>query len=388
MRKIAVFTGTRSEYGLLYWIISGLQKSPIAELQLIVGGMHLSKEFGYTISQIRDDGFKVSAELDFLSTTNTHLGISKSMSSALISASNSFESLQPDLLVILGDRYESFAVAQAAMLARIPIAHIHGGEITEGLIDEAIRHSLTKMSHLHFSSTDEYSLRIQQLGENPNHIFNFGAPGIDNINKLNLLSRKDLSELMSFNLTKDFFIVTHHPVTLLDNSGIEELQNLLSILDEYQQFQLVISYPNADANNSDVIKILRAYAEREPQRIYLTKSLGQLKYLSCMSHAKLVIGNSSSGIIEAPSFKIPTINIGSRQRGRVKGKTIISCDGEAQTIKESIELSLSKKFRDSCQDAINPYGDGNASELIVDKLIKHSLENILIKKFFDVGINS
>ena len=249
MRKIAVFTGTRAEYGLLYWIIKGLNDAKEIDLKLMVGGMHLSPEFGNTIDEIKNDGFKIDHSFEFLLSSETPQGISKSMGLALISASEFFERNRPDLLLVLGDRYEAFSVAQAAMIARIPIAHIHGGEITKGLIDEAIRHSITKMSHYHYTSTKQYRNRIIQLGENPKNIFNYGAPGIDNIKKLSLLSSSTLSDKFNIFLDKPYFMATYHPVTLSENKGEIELKNLINALDEFKNFNVIFSYPNADTNS-------------------------------------------------------------------------------------------------------------------------------------------
>ena len=383
MRKIAVFTGTRAEYGLLYWIIKGLHDSSDAELKLIVGGMHLSTEYGYTVDQILKDEIPISECLEFLVSSKTSVGIAKSMGLAMISSSEYFARHKPDILVILGDRFEAIAVAQSAMIARIPIAHIHGGEITEGLIDEAIRHSLTKMSHLHFPATESYSDRIKQLGENPEHIFNFGAPGLDSINNLKLLEKNDISKAIGFELNKKYFIVTHHPVTLSSSSGTEGLTNLLSALDEYPQYQVIISYPNADTNSRELIELIDNYYLKNKKRIFLSRSLGQLIYLSSIKHCEMVIGNSSSGLIEAPAFKVPTVNIGNRQKGRTTGESVINCDDSKTSITNAINKALSNDFKKKLKNTMNPYGNGGASEKIVEKIINHPLENIIYKKFYD-----
>ncbi|MAD91475.1 MAG: UDP-N-acetylglucosamine 2-epimerase (hydrolyzing) [Gammaproteobacteria bacterium] len=384
MRRIAVFTGTRAEYGLLSSIIKGLDKSPNAELALIVGGMHLSSEFGYTVSEIENDGIRVSARLEFLVSSETSVGISKSMGLAIISAAEYFERERPDILVLLGDRFEAMAVAQAAMIARIPIAHIHGGEITEGLIDEAIRHSITKMSHLHFASTDAYAKRIHQLGENPDNIFNFGAPGVDNIRNLELLTKEELSESIEFNLNKKYILVTHHPVTLSSDSGIEGLCNLLSILDEYPDYRLIISYPNADTKNRAIIELLEKYYLKDKKRTFLTRSLGVQRYLSAVKHSELVVGNSSSGLIEAPTLGVPTVNIGDRQKGRIHGDSVLNCDDSLASIRRTMTHALSSDFRQLSKNAKNPYGDGQSSGKILDMLIKFPLENIIFKQFYDL----
>ncbi|GLR63050.1 UDP-N-acetylglucosamine 2-epimerase [Marinospirillum insulare] len=384
MKKIAVFTGTRAEYGLLYWVIKYLHEAPEVSLQLMVGGMHLSPEFGYTVKQIEEDGFLVTERLDFLLSSDSPVAISKSMALATISAAEAFERNQPDLLVVLGDRFESMAVSQAAMIARVPIAHIHGGETTEGLIDEAVRHSITKMAHLHFTATEAYRKRVIQLGEHPELVFNTGAPGIDSIKKLPLISKKELSSAVGFNLDKPYFVVTYHPVTLEVGGGSISLEYLLAALDEYPEYQAIISYPNADTDGRRLIKILDKYQELHPDRVFLVRSLGQLKYLSALKHCVAVLGNSSSGLIEAPTFGVPTLNIGNRQKGRLCGETVVSC-GESKTeILAAMKKILNPDFQESCRKAINPYGSGNASEKIVKQLLSHSLDNLLEKSFYDM----
>jgi len=385
MRKIAVFTGTRAEYGLLYWIIKKLQKSSSVELQLYVGGTHVSPDFGYTINQIEKDGLTISEKIEFLLSSDSPVGISKSLGLALIATAEVLERNKPDLIVVLGDRFEVMAVCQAAMIACIPIAHIHGGEITEGIIDEAVRHSVTKMGHLHFASTDAYQKRIQQLGEQPERIFNFGAPGLDSIKKINLLKRDELSHALKFSVEKPYFMITFHPITLNENGGTTSLVNLLEVLNHYQDHKLIISYPNADTHGRGLIKILDEYKKTNPDRVLLTKSLGQLLYLSAMKFCDAVIGNSSSGLIEAPSLNVPTVNIGERQKGRITGDTVISCSDTLVCIKNAIDRAISDDFNKYCKKAINPYEVENSSDRIVDVLINYPIEGIINKKFYDLG---
>lgn len=385
MRKIAVFTGTRAEYGLLYWIIKGLHESSEAELQLFVGGMHLSPEFGKTIAQIELDRFPVTEKLEFLLSSDTPVGIAKSMGLALICAADAFERAKPDLLVILGDRFESMAICQAAMVAQIPIAHIHGGETTEGLIDEAVRHSITKMSHLHFTATEEYRQRVIQLGENPARAFNVGAPGIDSIRALELLSREALSESIQFDLTDvPYMVVTYHPVTLSRDGAVEDLKQLLAALREYTEHKFLITYPNADTHGRALIPLLDDFSREFPGRVLLVQSLGQLRYLSALKHCDLVIGNSSSGLIEVPTFKIPTINIGDRQKGRIAGNTVINCDGNKASIQRAITEALSTSFREKCCNSVNPYGEGGSSSKIVNIILSENLNDLVFKSFFDI----
>ncbi|MCK7459128.1 UDP-N-acetylglucosamine 2-epimerase [Idiomarina aminovorans] len=385
-RRIAVFTGTRAEYGLLYWIIKGLKESSKVDLLLFAGGMHLSPEFGKTINQIENDGFKVTEQLEFLLSSDSPVGIAKSMGLAMISAADSFQRTKPDMLVVLGDRYEALAVCQAAMAAQIPIAHIHGGETTEGLIDEAVRHSITKMSHLHFTATEDYRKRVIQLGEPPATVYNFGAPGIDSIKKLKLLERNELSDAIEFNvLDTPFMVVTYHPVTLNKDGAINDFKNLLLTLEKCENFKFIITYPNADTFGRSLIVLLEEFKEKHPDKVLLTKSLGQLRYLSVLKHSELTIGNSSSGLIEAPSFRIPTVNIGDRQRGRVAGDTVINCEGDAESINKALDKALSSSFKEMCAQSKNPYGDGESSRKILNTLLNTDLDNLVYKKFYDLS---
>lgn len=387
MKRIAVFTGTRAEYGLLYWIIKRIHESDTSELQLLVGGMHLSPEFGMTVNQIENDGFPITDRLEFLLSSDSAVGIAKSMGLALIAAAESFSRNKPDLIVLLGDRFESMAVAQAAMVARIPIAHIHGGEATEGLIDEAVRHSITKMAHLHFTATETYRDRVIQLGERPEHVLNFGAPGIDSITRLNLLPRTALSEAVDFNINGNYFLVTYHPVTLEPDGAVNSLKSLLQALDKFPKHQIIITYPNADTHGRRLLEVLDDYQVKNLRRVKLVSSLGQLRYLSLMKYCDAVIGNSSSGLIEAPSFNVPTVNIGNRQQGRVFGKTVINTDDGYESICSAIRRALTPDFRDKCAGSINPYGLGKASDRIVDVIERTELNDLIIKPFHDLKVS-
>lgn len=384
MRKIAVFTGTRAEYGLLYWVMRGIADAKDLELQLYVGGMHLSQEFGYTVKQIEKDGFDIAERMEFLLSSDTPVGLSKSLALALMSAAEVLERNKPDIVVLLGDRFEALAVAQAAMLACIPIAHIHGGETTEGLIDEAVRHSITKMSHLHFAATDTYRQRIIQLGEHPCRVFNVGAPGIDNIVKMDFLSVKELSLSLNFDITDGYFVVTYHPVTLTADGAPDALKNLLESLNRFPEYKCIVSYPNADTNGRKLIVLLEEYQKDHPDRVLLVQSLGQLRYLSLLKHCAAVIGNSSSGLIEAPTFHIPTINIGNRQAGRIAGGTVIQSEEDPDSIIRSINTAISAEFKLSCQNLSNPYGVGGSSEKIVNILRTYCLDDIVQKIFYDI----
>ncbi|MGO0305857.1 UDP-N-acetylglucosamine 2-epimerase [Endozoicomonas acroporae] len=386
MRKIAIFTGTRAEYGLLYWVINGIHESSQAELQLLVGGMHLSPEFGYTIDRIEQDGFPIAERMEFLLSSDSPVGLTKSMGLALISASEALQRQKPDLLVILGDRFEALAIAQAAMVARVPVAHLHGGETTEGAIDEAFRHAITKMAHLHFTSTEAYRQRVIQLGENPENVFNYGAPGIDNIIRLPLLNREELSKAIGIEIDSRFFLVTYHPVTLTSDGAISSLSNLLAVLDRYPEHQLIITYPNADTHGRKLIELLEAYKRDNPERVQLVQSLGQLRYLSAMKFCDAVIGNSSSGLIETPTFGTPTLNIGDRQKGRIFGNTVINCGDSENEIESGMKKIMNPDFRQECKKSHNPYGKGDSSEKILETIINHPLENLIKKTFFDLEI--
>ena len=321
-RKICVVTGTRAEYGLLRWVIKGIKESHDLQLQLVVTGMHLSPEFGLTYKDIQQDGYPIKKKVEMLLSSDTTSGIIKSMGLGIISYAEAFDELKPDLLVVLGDRYEIFSAASAAMIARIPIGHIHGGEATEGLIDESIRHSITKMSHLHFVATEEYKNRVIQLGETPKNIFNVGGLGIDSIKRLNLLEKKELEDEINFKFGLKNLMITFHPVTLEQNTSSDQMKELLSALENMHDTKLIFTMPNADTDGRVLFDIVNDFVIQNPNAKSYT-SLGQLKYLSCLKYVDGVVGNSSSGIIEAPSFNIGTINIGDRQKGRIKAQSII-----------------------------------------------------------------
>ena len=382
MKNFAVFTGTRAEYGLLYWILKGINASD-ANLQLFVGGMHLSAEYGYTVGEIEKDGFNITERMEYLLSSDSPVSVTKSLGLAVIAAAEVIERNKPDVLVLLGDRYEALALAQAALIARVPVAHIHGGELTEALIDDAIRHSITKMSHIHFTSNKTYHDRVIALGEQPRFVHNFGAPGLDNIKKLPLLTLIELSQAIDFDLSGGFFLVTYHPVTLVEQGGNEALENLFLALDKYPNIKVLITYPNADTYGRNLIKMLQCYQHKNRNRVYLSPSLGQIKYLSALKHTNLVIGNSSSGIIEAPSCNVPTVNIGDRQKGRMSAKSVIDCDSSESAITLAISHALSKKHQKICNSIDNPYGSGSSSQKIVDKLLEYNFNDFNRKVFYE-----
>lgn len=386
MRKICVITGTRAEYGLLYWVMKSIEKDKDLQLQIIVTGMHLSTEFGLTHEQIEKNGFNIDKKIEILLSSDSQVGISKSMGLAMISFSEAFEELQPDIVLVLGDRFEIFSAVSSAMIARIPIAHCHGGESTEGLIDESIRHSITKMSHIHFCSTEDYKRRIIQLGETPRSIYNVGALGIENINKLKLLSKKDFEDSILFKLDKKYsFLVTFHPVTLEKSTAGEQFDQLLTAIDNIDDCNIIFTKSNSDTDGRIINKRIDEYVINNPDKSVCFTSLGQLHYLSALKYVDCVIGNSSSGLIEVPSFKTATVNIGDRQRGRIFGDSVISCASNTAEIEKAIKKSISNDFRESVLPvAKNPYGEGNSSDVIVEVLKKTKLKGILKKKFHDL----
>lgn len=386
MRKICVITGTRAEYGLLHPLLNTIKNDNELELQLIVTGMHLSPEFGLTYKSIEKEFF-IDKKIEMLLSSDTHVGISKSMGLAQISFSEAYEELKPDLIIVLGDRYEIFSAVSSAMIAKIPIAHLHGGEATEGLIDEPIRHSITKMSHLHFTSTDEYQQRVIQLGENPTRVFNVGALGIENIKNLNLLSKEAFEESISFQLAEKNLLVTFHPVTLENATSKIQFQELLEALDELNDTHIIFTKANSDTDGRVINQMIDNYVNANSHKAVAFTSLGQLRYLSALQYIDAVVGNSSSGIIEAPSFKIGTINIGDRQKGRVQTSSIINCLPEKTAITQAFDKLYSREFQENLLTAKSPYGEGNCSQQIVSIIKNTSLDNIIKKSFYNLEVN-
>lgn len=383
-RKICVVTGTRAEYGLLRWVMQGIKDSELLELQLIVTGMHLSPEFGLTVQDIEADGFRIDRKVEMLLSSDTPVGVTKSMGVAMIGFADALNQLQPDLLLVLGDRYEIFAVAASAMIARIPIAHLHGGESTEGLIDESIRHSITKMAHFHFVAAEEYRKRVIQLGEQPENVYHVGGLGIDNILRLKLLTRSQLEEALDFKLSKRNLLITFHPVTLEQSTSTDQMKELLTALGQLDDVGLIFTMPNADTDGRILFQQINSFCESHLMARAYT-SLGQLRYLSCIKHVDGVIGNSSSGLLEVPTFRKGTVNIGDRQRGRLCAASVINCPDDHASITESIHRLFSPSFLALLQEVKNPYGDGGASEAIVNHLEQRSFENLLKKQFFDLN---
>jgi GDP/UDP-N,N'-diacetylbacillosamine 2-epimerase (hydrolysing) len=382
-RKICVVTGTRAEYGLLYWLMKEIKSDDALELQLIVTGMHLSPEFGLTYKTIEKD-FKIDKKIEMLLSSDTSVSISKSMGLAQISFAESFEELKPDILVVLGDRYEIFSAVSAAMIARIPIAHLHGGETTEGAFDESIRHSITKMSHLHFTATQEYKDRVIQMGEDPSRVFNVGGLGIDNIKKLKLLSKEEFEKSIDFKLNKKNILVTFHPVTLEHSTAKEQFTELLNAIDTLVDTNIIFTKANSDTDGRVINQMIDEYVSKNHDKVVGFTSLGQLRYLSALQYVDAMVGNSSSGLAEAPTFKIGTINIGDRQKGRIMADSVISADPNIESIRDAFVKLHSSEFQKVLAETDNPYGNGGASKKIKDIIKKVSLDDILKKSFYDI----
>ena len=384
-RKICVVTGTRAEYGLLYWLMKEIEANEDLELQLIVTGMHLSPEFGLTYKEIEKD-FKINKKIEMLLSSDTAIGISKSMGLSQIGFAEAYEELKPDILVVLGDRYEIFCAVSSAMIFNIPIAHLHGGETTQGAFDESIRHSITKMSHLHFTATDEYKNRVIQLGEEPNRVFNFGGMGIENIKRLKLLSKEEFEKSIDFKLNKKNILVTFHPVTLENSTAKEQFQELLEAIDELENTNIIFTKANSDTNGRVINQMIDEYVAKNSHKSIEFASLGQLRYLSALQYIDAVVGNSSSGLLEAPSFKIATINIGDRQKGRIKALSVIDCEPKKEEISKAFEEIYSKEFQEKLKNVGNPYGENCPSKQIIEVLKNVNLANILKKSFYDLKV--
>lgn len=381
-RTIAVVTGTRAEYGLLYWLMKEIQDDPDLQLQVIVTGMHLSPEYGLTYKIIEEDGFAIDAKIEMLLSSDTPVGITKSIALGVIGFAEALERLKPDILILLGDRYEIFAAAQAALIARIPVAHIAGGDITEGAFDEAIRHSITKMSHLHFVTNEKSANIVRRLGENPKHVYNVGSLGIEQIKRLPLLDRGALEEKLMFSFKDKNILITFHPATLEPQNAEEQFREVLDALAQLgDNVGLIFTKPNSDTNSRTLIKMVDRFVAEHPLNSRSYTSLGQLLYLSAIAQVDIVLGNSSSGLYEVPSFKKVTVNIGDRQKGRLQAKSVLNCQPVAQDILKTIYAS----FHFDCTGTINPYGDGNSSKKIVEILKSASdLQSLLKKRFFEV----
>lgn len=384
-RKICVITGTRAEYGLLRWVMQGIQDDPALTLQVIATGMHLSPEFGLTYRELEQDGFQIDRKVEMLTSSDTPVGIAKSMGLALIGFADALDGLRPDLIVVLGDRFEIFAAVAAALVARIPVAHLSGGETTEGAFDEALRHSITKMSHFHFVGASEYRQRVIQLGEQADRVFQVGGMGVDNIKRLALLDRAQLEEAIDFKLGPKNLLITFHPVTLESATAQQQMAELLAALDQLEDTHLIFTMPNADTDGRALIKMVEQFvATRSHARAYT--SLGQLRYLSCIAQVDGVVGNSSSGLAEVPSFRKGTVNIGDRQKGRLQAPSVINCEPAREAISAAVAQLFDPSFQATLDTVVNPYGEGGASEQVVKTIKSVSLDGIAKKTFYDIPV--
>ncbi len=385
-RRICVVTTSRADYGLLRWLMESIRDDEELELQVIATGMHLSPEFGLTYRDIEEDGFRISRKIEMLLSSDSTRAVTKSIGVGLLGFSDAFDDLGPDIVVLLGDRFELLSAAIAALIGRIPIAHVHGGETSEGAVDEAIRHAVTKMASLHFAATESYRQRIIQMGENPDSVFAFGAPGLDALVRVSLLSKDELEAHLQFDLRSPVAIVTYHPVTLEDNTAEDQVDNLLSALIQ-TKVRAVFTKANADAQGRLINEKIAAFCRDHPLNYRLYENLGQRVYLSCLSHVDLMVGNSSSGLIEAPPFGLPAVNIGDRQRGRIRAANVIDVGYSVPEVVEGIEQALTGAQGERGSAVTNPYagsGEGTVSVLIKEQLKRAVLgEQLLKKRFYD-----
>ena len=383
MRKICIVTGTRAEYGLLSRLMKAIQEDPALELQVVATNMHLSPEFGLTYREIEQDGFTINKRVEMLLSANTSTSVVKSLGLGLIGFSDAYNDLKPDLLVVLGDRYEMLGAVSAALLMQIPVAHISGGDVTEGAYDDAIRHSITKMSHLHFTSTEQYRRRVIQLGEQPHTVFNVGSTGLDNIAHLRLMSRESLEESIQFSLGERSLLITYHPVTLEPDGAQAQFANLLQAVEETDA-RLIFTKPNSDSGGRVIISMMDEYVRQHPEKSVVFTSLGYLRYLSALQYVDAVVGNSSSGIIEAPSFGIPTVNVGDRQKGRLRADSVMDCTTDLDSLRAALQKALSPDFRQQARHTVNPYQQPDSVQQILAVIRDYPLENCIQKHFYDL----
>lgn len=388
-RRICIITGSRAEYGHLRWLARDIADDPDLCLQFMVTGSHLSPHHGMTRHEIEADGFTIDAAVEMLLTADSNLAVAKSVGLGTMGMADALDRLSPDIVVILGDRFEMLAAAQAALLLRVPIAHIHGGELTEGAFDEAIRHAITKMASLHFSAAQAYARRIIQLGEAPARVFDFGAPGLDTLLRQPLMPREELACALGMPLDgTPFLLVTYHPATFAAGDQVLAATALTVALEHFSKFHIILTGVNADPAAVQVAQVLRAFAERHVGRVTVIDSLGQYRYLSALKHAAAVVGNSSSGLIEAPALGTPTVNIGNRQGGRLRAQSVIDCGEDSEEIIRALTTALTPSFQQCAAECTPPYGKGGASALIKGVLKTVSLDGILLKRFHDLSVDS
>lgn len=384
MRKICVITGSRAEYGLLSGLMKQIDESEDLKLQVIATNMHLSPEFGLTYKEIEKDGFVIDKRVEMLLSSDTSSATAKSVGLGMIGFADAYEDLCPDLIVVLGDRYEILAAVSTALFFKIPVAHLHGGEITEGAYDDAIRHAITKMSHLHFTSTEEYRKRVIQLGENPDRVFNVGAIGVENIKKGSFLSKEELENSLGFKLGDKSLLVTFHPVTLETCTAREQCDNLLEVLARHPEYRIIFTLPNSDTDGRVIIDCIKDFVAKNEDRAIAFKSLGKLRYLSALRYVSAAIGNSSSGILEVPSFGIPTLDIGNRQKGRIAAKSVVHCGTSTEEIEQGFRLIFSEAIQSASKLRSNPYEKEGTTDMIVSQLKTYPLENLIQKSFYNL----
>lgn len=383
-RKICVVTGTRAEYGRLENLMRSVKEDESLCLQIVATAMHLSPEYGLTYKKIEEDGFHIDEKIEMLLSSDSVTGVAKSIGIGIIGMADAFARLRPDIVVVLGDRYEALAAAQAAMVANIPIAHIHGGELTGGAIDDAIRHAITKMSNVHFVASDDYKKRILQMGEDPSKVFTVGSPGNDNIASMQFLDLDELERELGFSLGNKFFLVTYHPVTIQSATQTDAIKILFHALDRFPEYKIIFTKANSDAGGRRINQLIDVYTNENKHRVFSSVSLGQLRFLSAMKYSCAVIGNSSSGLLEAPLFHVPTVNIGHRQDGRKQEASVLSCGEDLDEIVQCIKKAVSKDFKNVISDMMIPYMDG-AVHLRIKEILKCiDLNNLVEKKFFDM----
>ena len=383
MKKICVITGTRAEYGLLSKLMKRIDDCPDMQLQIIATNMHLSPEFGLTYREIEADGFHIDKKVEMLLSSDTRNATTKSLGLGIIGFADAFEDLAPDMVVILGDRYEMLGAASAALLYGIPIAHISGGDVTEGAYDDAIRHSISKMSHLHFTSAEEYRQRVIQLGEQPDRVFNFGAIGLDNMRQIQFLDRQSLEQSIGFEIGEDCILVTYHPVTMERNSAETQFGALLKAIDRVG-CRVIFTKPNSDSDGRIIIKMIDEYVAANSDKAACYTSLGYVRYLSALQFVKAAVGNSSSGILEVPSFGIPTVNIGDRQKGRLRADSVIDCNTDVDSIEKAIRGALSQEWQTIARNATNPYEQPDTVARIFEVLQQCDLSQMKQKRFYDI----
>ena len=388
MRKICFITGTRAEYGLLSRLMKMVQDDADTQLQIIATNMHLSPKYGNTYQEIEKDGFTIDRKIPIIDDNDKDSAVTtvKSMAKALAGFADAYDELKPDMVVVLGDRYEILAAATAALIERIPIAHLYGGEITEGAYDDAIRHSVTKMSHLHFTSCEEYRHRVIQLGEQPDHVFNVGSIGVENIKMLPLMSKDEIEKEIGFAIDNHTILVTYHPVTLGNRTAKEDIEDFIAALEEKKNLRIIFTMPNSDTGGQAIVEAINAFADKNPQRAKAFKSLGVLRYLSVMRQVAAVVGNSSSGLVEVPSFGIPTLNIGDRQKGRMAADSVFNCKTDKQAVLKGLDIVMSEEFRQKAAVIHNPYDKEGTAQAIFKVISTYPLDSLNQKHFYDIKL--